>query len=244
MWEMSSVLAILFIGSFIQGASGFGFGLFSMGLLPLLLPLKSSTLLVLALTVIISLHIVIKFRKSIRVKDLFFILIASWVGRVFSFFFLNLYGDMNFMKKVLGLVLIGMVIYLFMSKREGDPPGIWKKPLFGILIGFIGGFIGGVFAVGGPFFVFYFLMRYTDKTSYNANLQATFVFTNLFTMILHGLHGDFYPSFYLYFLYGIVVVLLGANLGLRWFQSLPHTWIKKIATVIVLAAGVNLLLFS
>ncbi|MGG0461419.1 hypothetical protein [Priestia aryabhattai] len=33
--ELILILSILFIGSFIQGASGFGFGLFSMGFLPL-----------------------------------------------------------------------------------------------------------------------------------------------------------------------------------------------------------------
>lgn len=59
--ELILILSILFIGSFIQGASGFGFGLFSMGFLPLFLTLKDSTLLVLALTVVISLTILFRF---------------------------------------------------------------------------------------------------------------------------------------------------------------------------------------
>lgn len=80
------------------------------------------------------------------------------------------------MKTYLGLFLIGMVVYLFWknrqpAKRESIHPGL------PILLGLIGGFIGGIFAVGGPFFVFYFMMRYPEKYAYNANLQATFFYS-------------------------------------------------------------------
>lgn len=243
MWELILVLAILFIGSFIQGASGFGFGLFSMGLLPTLLSLKNSTLLVLALTVILSLNIAIKFAKYIQVKELIYIVSSALAGRVLSFFFLNFFGDMDIMKKLLGFVLIGMVIYLYLNGKQTYTPAL-EKPIFPILIGFIGGVIGGVFAVGGPFFVFYFLLRYAEKTSYNANLQASFVIMNCFTIVLHGINGDFNNNLFLYLLLGTVAVLFGVNLGLKYFERLPRELIKKLASFIVLIAGLNLIIFS
>jgi len=243
MWELIFVLAILFVGSLIQGASGFGFGLFSMGLLPLLLPFKDSTLLVLALTIVISLHVAVKFRKSIRSKDLLSILSFALAGRVLSFLILTFYGETEIMRKLLGLVLIGMVVYLYMSEKKAYAPSL-GKPIFPMLIGLIGGVIGGIFAVGGPFFVFYFLMRYKEKESYHANLQASFVIMNSFTILLHGIHGDFTNSFVLYFLLGTVAVLAGVRAGLKWFERLPHVQIKKLASFIVFAAGINLLIFS
>ncbi|OQP05682.1 hypothetical protein B1690_12560 [Geobacillus sp. 46C-IIa] len=243
MWELIFVFAILFVGSLIQGASGFGFGLFSMGLLPILLTFKDSTLLVLALTILISLHVAVKFRKSIRGKDLLLILSFALAGRVLSFFILNFYGETEVMRKLLSLVLIGMVIYLYMSEKNAYAPS-FEKPVFPMLIGLIGGMIGGIFAVGGPFFVFYFLMRYKEKESYNANLQASFVIMNSFTIVLHGIHGDFTDSFVLYFLLGAIAVLAGVRAGLKWFERLPHTRIKNVASFIVFAAGMNLLIFS
>ncbi|ABO65725.1 MULTISPECIES: sulfite exporter TauE/SafE family protein [Geobacillus] len=243
MWELIFVFAILFVGSLIQGASGFGFGLFSMGLLPMVLTFKNSTLLVLALTLIISFHVAVKFRKHIRGKDLLSILSFALAGRILSFFILTFYGETEIMRKLLGLVLIGMVIYLYMSEKNAYAPS-FKKPIFPMLIGLIGGIIGGIFAVGGPFFVFYFLMRYKEKESYNANLQASFVIMNSFTIVLHGIHGDFTDSFVLYFLLGAVAVLAGVHIGLKWFERLPHTRIKTLASFIVFAAGVNLLAFS
>lgn len=164
-------------------------------------------------------------------------------GRVLSFFILSFYGETEMMRKLLGLVLIGMVVYLYVSEKNTYTPS-FEKPLFPMLIGLTGGMIGGIFAVGGPFFVFYFLMRYKEKERYNANLQASFIIMNSFTIILHGIHGDFTGSFALYFLLGIVAVLAGVHIGLKWFERLPHTRIKKLASLIVLIAGMNLLVFS
>jgi uncharacterized protein len=242
MWELFLVLLILFIGSFLQGTSGFGFGLFCMGLIPFFLPLKSSTLLVLALTIIISLNIVLKLKEFLLIKELYTILIFALTGRVFSFFFLNYFGDMEIMKLILGFVLIGSVFYLNLKKK--DLSFRFGGIYFAMIIGIIGGFIGGVFAVGGPFFVLYYLMKYHEKNIYNANLQFTFVFLNTFSTILHGLNGDFTNTLSLYFVLGIVVVLIGANLGLRWFRYLPNDFIKKLVSVIVLISAFNLIFLS
>jgi uncharacterized protein len=243
MWELILILLILFIGSFLQGTSGFGFGLFCMGLLPFFLPLKSCTLLVLALTIIISLRIVLKLREFVKIKEIFLILIFALVGRIFSFFFLNQFGDMDILKMTLGFVLIGTVIYLNLKKKEVSFLS-FHRIYYAIIIGIVGGFIGGVFAVGGPFFVVYFLMVYSEKNIYNANLQFTFVCLNTFSIVLHGINGDFNHTLWLYLFIGIIVVLIGATLGLKWFQYLPNNRIKKLASIIVSLAAFNLIFSS
>lgn len=240
--ELILILSILFIGSFIQGASGFGFGLFSMGFLPLFLTLKDSTLLVLALTVVISLTILFRFFKLINWRNITIILIGALTGRVCSFYFLNTYGDMDWVKKILGFILIAMVIYLLTTKEKTTSSPLYKKVPFTVFIGLIGGFIGGVFAVGGPFFTFYFLMRYKEKNEYNANLQASFIITNGFTLTLHGINGDYNPSLWFYLLPSLFVILIGTKLGLRWFEHLPRTLIKKVVCIIILISGVLLLI--
>jgi uncharacterized membrane protein YfcA len=242
-WELVFIFVVVLIGSFIQGSSGFGFGLFSMGLLPIIFSLKDSTLLVLSLTLITSLSILIKIWRYIEIKGLVFILSAAITGRVFSFMFLTWYGEMDFMKKGLGFFLVAMVLYLLFKKKQSNPSFV-MKPAFPIGLGFVGGFVGGVFAVGGPFFVFYYLMLYEDKHRYNANLQTTFVITSIFTLILHGFHGDFNSAFYMYFLLGATSVFVGVTLGMKWFERLPRDQIQKFASFIVLLAGLNLIIFS
>lgn len=243
MWELIVILSILFIGSFLQGTSGFGFGLFCMGLLPFFLSLKNSTLLVLALTVVISLSIVVKLKKYILIKDLFFILSFALAGRILSFYFLDRFGDLNILKILLGIILIASVFYLNINKSEAVVRS-FDKIYYAMIIGLVGGFIGGVFAVGGPFFVLYFLMRYSEKNTYNANLQITFVVMNAFSTTLHGLNGDFNNTLWLYFILGIVIVLIGVNLGFRCFRYLPNKMIKKIASYVVVLAAFNLIFLS
>ncbi|GAA0364069.1 putative membrane protein YfcA [Bacillus horti] len=242
-WELIFVIGIFIIGSFVQGASGFGFGLVAMGMLPIMFSLKDSTLLVMSLTLILSLNILSKIYKYIEWRSLFIILSGAFVGRLMAFFFLTTYGEMDFLKKWLGVFLVLLVLYLFF-KKDRQVSEVWMKPIVPVLLGSLGGFIGGVFAVGGPFFVFYFLLLYQDKRKYNANLQATFFLTSLFTLILHGSHGDINTSFYLYFIVGIGSVFLGSTLGLKWFDRLPQALIKKLAMSLVLLAALNLILFN
>ncbi|WP_209120987.1 sulfite exporter TauE/SafE family protein [Alkalihalobacillus sp. BA299] len=240
LWEVIIVFIIVFIGGFIQGVSGFGFGLVAMGLLPVMFSLKDSTLIVISLLLVASISILLKIYKYIELKGLLLIVSASLIGRVLSFFILSTYGEMDQLKQVLGFFLIGMVIYLFFNKTNQASTSV-MKPATPIILGFLAGFIGGVFAVGGPFLVFYFLMLYSDKHKYNANLQVTVVITSVFSLILHGVNGDFNSTFYLYFLIGVVGVYVGTTLGLKWFEKLPSQLIKKFAMLMVLTAALNLI---
>jgi uncharacterized protein len=242
--ELLFIISVLLIGSFIQGVSGFGLGLISMSFLPLLLPLKDSTLLVLVSTAVISLKIVYKYRASIRWKAISYILLFAIIGRICSFFVLNEFGDLLIMKKLLGVILIGFVFFLFKKDAINPDSDIIKMKTFTAFIGFLGGMIGGVFAVGGPVFVIYLLLRFSEKIEYNVNLQTVFLLTNLFTIILHLLNGDFHHVLGIYVIIAIVPVLIGVQFGLHWFEKLPNHLIKKLASYIVLLAGLNLIFFT
>ncbi|MDG5789324.1 sulfite exporter TauE/SafE family protein [Evansella sp. AB-P1] len=242
--ELLLVFFILFFGSFVQGVSGFGFGLVAMSLLPFLFTVKESTLLVVSLALILATSIALQMYKHIQWKSLFVLLGAGLVGRFAGFLVLREYGELDVLKVFLGVFLIGVVIYLFRSK--GPQPGaVVNRTWLPVVLGFVGGLISGVFAVGGPFFVFYFLLIFhDDKYAYSANLQVTFAITAILTVSLHGLNGDFTLEFLSYFAVGIVSVLVGSRIGVLFFAKLSQQRIKKLAAVVVAVAAVNLILFG
>lgn len=242
-YEFILIIMIILIGSFIQGVSGFGFGLFAMGFLPIFFTVKESSLFVMSLALVVSACIIIRNYKHIIIKSLLIMAAASLSGRVISFFILNAYGEMDVMKKILGVFLIAMVVYLLLNNKEPSPE-LLKKPTIPIIFGFLGGLVGGIFAVGGPFFVFYFLLVFKDKYKYSTNLQAIFFMNNGFSLVLHGFNGDFDASFFVYFLVGVVTVIIGTTLGLKMFDKLPREMIRNFAMGVVLLAGLNLLIFS
>ncbi|MDF2959428.1 MAG: hypothetical protein K0S39_1163 [Paenibacillus sp.] len=145
---------------------------------------------------------------------------------------------------MLGIVLILLIVIRLMQKHRLASGGLrgLHRPLPVLIIGITGGFIGAVFAVGGPFFVMYFLTKYTDKREYNVNLQLLFLLLILQTVTLHYVSGGLDQMFYTYLLLGVPVVLLGAYAGMRWFERFDRMWIERFAFVIILASGIQLLL--
>ncbi|PSL47070.1 hypothetical protein B0H94_105226 [Salsuginibacillus halophilus] len=242
--ELGIVFLILFVGSFIQGLSGFGFGLFAMGFLPLLFTLKESTLLVVSLTIVLSFSILLRLYTHIQVKSFLWVLAAAIAGRIGAFFVLSEYGELPVMQPILGIFLCGMVAYLFLRRFITTSGRFIKHPAAPIILGGLAGFAGGVFAIGGPFLVVYFLMLYQDKQAYSANLQASFFITNLFTVIVHGASGHLDTNFLVYFAVGVLCVFLGSSLGLSFFQKISTERVQQLALFIVLIAAVNLIIFG
>ncbi|WP_244504304.1 sulfite exporter TauE/SafE family protein [Salibacterium halotolerans] len=241
--ELIIIFVVLFIGSFIQGASGFGFGLFAMSFLPFLFSVKDSTLLVMALALVTCLTIFLKVYSHINIRRLAVLLGAAVAGRIGAYFVLHNFGEMDELKKVLGFVLIGMVFFILFQNNP-DTEKRREHPALPISMGVLGGFIGGVFVVGGPFFVFYFLMVCKDKYEYTANIQAVFLVTGLTTLLMHGVSGDIHANLLLYFVIGVLSVITGSRLGMKWFKHLSQHHIKRFAGLIVTLAALNLIFFA
>lgn len=242
--ELAIIFFVLLIGSFVQGVSGFGFGLIAMSFLPFFFTIKESTLLVVSLALVTCMSIVLQLYRHIQWKQLIVLLSAAFIGRIGAFFILHFYGEMDVLKNILGVFLIGVVIYLFRSNSP-EKSATTNQTWLPILLGFSGGLIGGIFAVGGPFFVFYFMLIFSqNKYAYSANLQVTFLFTNLTTIVLHGISGDFTTEYLVYFLIGIVSVLIGSRLGILCFTYISQENMKKLAGVVVAVAAINLIIFG
>ncbi|PRO67020.1 sulfite exporter TauE/SafE family protein [Alkalicoccus urumqiensis] len=242
--ELLFVLAVLLAGSFIQGVSGFGFGLIAMSFLPLLFTIKDSTLLVMSLSLVVAASIFMQLWKHVQWKPLVPMLIAAFFARIGAYFVLSRYGELEVMQVYLGLFLLCVVIYLFFIADKASHIQSTSRWI-PVLLGLGGGFIGGVFAVGGPFFVVYLLLVFRDnKYAYSAGLQMTFLMTNGMTVLLHGSTGDISTDFFVYFAAGIFAVLLGTRLGVYCFRFLSPVNMRRIAGTVVFLAAVNLLVSS
>lgn len=244
--EWILIALVLLVGSFCQGATGFGFGLIAMGLLSMVMSVTDSLLLNTALTSFLTLIILHKYWRYIDVKPLLYSLLpAALVGRVSAYFFLHAYGGTDWIRKVLGLFLIGMVLFLIWQKRRETITGTkldWSSPVLGAVAGLAAGWIGGVFGVGGPFLVMYFLARFDDKERYTANLQAVFLLLSVITLTAHGLGGDFTGTLALYIALGLPLIGIGTYAGMRLFDRLPMQRLHYVIYSIILFAGVNALI--
>jgi len=238
----------VFIGAFIQGATGLGLGLVITAILPFFLTVKETTLLVLSLLIISGLTVTIKYYKHLKWKDILGFLAVVLIGRFAAFFILSAYGDMDFLKIWLGVVLLLIVVYQLVSAKKMKSLGELtqrKKRMLQVSLGFSSGLIGGVFGLGGPFLVIYFLLFYpTHKFAYIVSVQAVTTVASLFSISVHALNGDFYPTFLTYFLVGVAAVVLGTNLGLRLLENINVKLVKRVTIVLITLSAINIILFA
>lgn len=237
-------ILIFFCGAFVQGAAGFGFGLFSVGLLTFFLTVPQSTAVVLALTVLLSLQILIRYRKFIRLGDVRVLFGAALVGRLGAYGFLAGFGDALWIKNALGALLLGVVLMTALQERGRLHLPRLNDRVLQIATGAVGGFVGGAFAVGGTFFVLYMLERYDDKRHYTANIQALFVTLNLLSLTLDATFGHLPHRTYLYVAVGALFAFVGVRLGLLCFERIPMRWIRRLVHGIVVLAACSLLVFG
>ncbi|AOM81877.1 sulfite exporter TauE/SafE family protein [Salisediminibacterium beveridgei] len=242
--EILIVFAIIFAGSFVQGISGFGFGILAMSFMPFFFTVKDSTLLVVALAVLLSFSISVQLRRHIQWRSIGVILLFAVIGRSAGYYILHNFGEMPILRVILGIFLLAVVVYLLVSpKPNADRTKI--PMLVPIMMGFFGGIVGGVFGVGGPFFVYFFLMAFpADKYAYTANLQIVFFLTSMQTVFLHSVSGDYTLNILLFILVGVVAVLTGSRIGVHFLQHVSTQQVKKLAAVVVAIAAVNLIIFG
>lgn len=236
------ILAISFIAGAVQGATGFGFGVFAMGLLTLMFSVKDSVLLVVSLSVVTSLTVVSKLWHHVNWRVLIPVWPTVMVGRIVAFPLLQKYGQSYELKYALALFLGAFALHLlYRSFRPTDTRKALPLPVAWML-GLFGGFTGGLFGMGGPWLVYYFLSVLDDTRTYKATLQVMFISTGIFTLTLHGLAGDLSVSLVPMVLIGIVATALGTRLGIFLTRSSQLTLIRRLACIVMLFASINNLL--
>lgn len=236
-WQAVVLFVVCFIGSVIQGTTGFGYALFSMAVLPFFLPLKTAAVVVLLLGFVSSVQIAFNLRKHINVKLLLIPILASFVGRYVGVKALMSF-DTGVLKSILGVVLVILSIYFAFFNRKIR---IRPLPRNGIMAGLLSGVLGGMFSVSGPPLVIYYYSATDDKMEYNACLQTSFVLGIVVTIFLHILEGNIHMEALTYTGVGLVAVLAGSMVGLWCFKRLDKEILTKAIYTFMAIMGISMI---
>ncbi|MGN0202215.1 MAG: sulfite exporter TauE/SafE family protein [Candidatus Cryptobacteroides sp.] len=232
-------IAIIFVSSlvasFIQRVSGFGFGIFIMTILPLVMPsYGEATALSGLLALVNSLFICVKMWKHIPWKKLLPILVTFIVV---SFFAIRMVAGMDgrVLKHILGGILIVVSIYFFfISERIRVKPTLTVQ----LTMGTASGLMGGFFAMQGPPAVLYFIACTDSKEEYLAITQAFFFIGNSMMTLFRAGNGFVTATVGLCWLWGIVAVFLGMWLGAMVFRRISLPSLHKIIYAYMAVSGV------
>lgn len=232
------MLVTTFTGAMIQTVSGFGFGIFSMCLLPFFMPGYITAAIVSNMcSVLLTIFILAKMYKKIRWRALIFTLGAYFVVSVFIVRFQKTQSD-NSLKKLLGVFLIGLSIYFFLSKSNHK---IKPTPISAVIAGSLSGVTGGLFGASGPPVVMYFLGATDDNDEYIATIQSFFLIACSYLVLVRALNGLFSADCIKYWAVGAIGVFPGMFLGTRLRAKIKPEFLKRLVYIFMAASGIVML---
>ena len=232
-------LAILTVAGFTQGLTGFGFGLVSMALLPLLLPVKEAAVVVAVLNLATCVFTLWAVRRHLCWRRGRSLIVGSAAGVPFGVYLLA-HLEPAPLLRAMGIVLVVFAAAELLSAPAARPkvPG-W----LGLPAGFLGGSIGGALNMGGPPVIAYVYAQAWSKEEIVATLQLVFGVSALLRVTLIGAGGLYTASMVPLLLLTLVPMALAILLGTSLLLRVPLVPLRRGVAVFLLVLGLKHTLF-
>lgn len=234
------IFLIAVAGAFLQTNIGFGFPVLAMIFLPMLLPFQTAVALCQIIASLSLLIITVKYFSYIAWKLLLPLLSASMIVTALitatSFTF-----DASFLTMILAFMLILLSIYFFIFSNKIK---IQPTVLNGTLLGAIAGIGNGLFSIGGPMAALYLLPAAKQKESYLVNIQFYFLVNNLIGVSIRLSKGALHTNHIPLIVFGWAGIALGTLLGMKSFEMISLSKLKKMVYSFVGISGLMMIISS
>jgi uncharacterized membrane protein YfcA len=215
--------------------TGFGYGIFVMMFFPHFMPTYGeANALSGMISAATSIVVAFSMRKHIQWKLIPAPLIGSIITSHIAVRFMSGQTDKT-LKLLLGIVLILLSIYFFFfAGKIKFKPSLWK----GVIAGAISGVMNGLFAMGGPPMVIYFMVSSKDMKDYLATIQLYFALSNIYTTAIKAAAGYVTKEVLVFFVIALISALVGIEIGKKIFSRCKPDVLKKAVYGFMAISGV------
>ncbi len=204
---------------------------------PLFFSLVKASALSTAIVLQLSSTLAWRYRKhcqwKIVLQTAFFYLITSSIAVLLSPYLPTL-----LLKRVFGGFLICLSAYFLLVEGKFQIKANFTSAL---ICGGLSGVTGGLFGIGGPPMVIYFLAGLDDKLSYIASIQLFFFLTGSYTMLLRVINGIYTADLLIYTAIGMVAIHVGKLIGIRIVDRINTEMMRKMVYIVL---GISGLLYT
>lgn len=228
----------VFVAAFVQGVTGFAFGLLAIGALGAIYGMHTAVLILAVVGPFVSLTVWLKVGRPKRWREVVTLLLPLCLLGLPLGLLVYARIDAEALTRVVGGILVVSAVY-FLSpiaiKARRFPT--WVT----LAVGGATGFLSGLTSAGGPPLVLYLYALEMDKVERVAVLSTVFTVASLVRV------GQLVPTGYLtadvLTTSGVMIVplVLGALLGQKLFRKIPAEPLRRAALVLLLGIGVALL---
>ncbi len=217
-------LAILFAGAFLQGLTGFGYSLFSLPLLALLMPVSAAVPILCLTSIFLNLSVFIKARKSLDLKRILPLLISGAIALPAGVWLLKT-ADEPVIKISVGIIVIlSSLIYL-----SGFRVTVRREKLAMVPVGFLSGLLNGATTFSGPPVILFFANQRVAKHQFRSSLATYFMLLNILAVPAFIAGGLLTGEGALKTLYLFPAVILGVLLGIRMADVVSEEKFRFVA---------------
>ena len=232
------LIALITLGaSYIQSVSGFGFGIFAMIFLPNILLYTEANVLSSMISSLTSISVAICMRRKIHWKNIIFPLIGCLFSTFIAVSFIKTQKNET-LTLLLGIALFVLSMYFFFFSNKIKIKPTWYA---GLIAGTLSGLLGGMFAIGGPPVVIYFMQSEEDSDHYLASISAYFVFSGMISITTKAGAGFITERVWLGLAVGLLGMLLGSFVGkLTRDKTKPQTIKKAVYAIMAISGAINI----
>ena len=226
------------VAGLIQSVTGFGSGIFMMVFFPMLFPILGASAISSAISLAGTCSLSWHYRKHCQWKltiipALIYILVSS------AAVLLAPYLPTDLLKKVFGVFLMILAVYfLVFSSRLKIKANLASAAVCGTLAGIL----GGLFGIGGPPMVIYFLAALDDKEEYLGTIQLHFFVTGVYMLAFRIYKGIYTMDMIPYTILGMAGIMIGKKIGTKIVDRINADTMKKLVYAFLGVSGfLNLL---
>ena len=232
------IAAVAFIASYNQNVTGFGFGMVMMIFLPSLMKYTEANMLSSILGPLTSVLVLITLYRRVNWKNLIFPVAGSILFTYLSIIFMKSAKN-DTLLLLLGIALFVLSIYFFFFSDKVRIRPTWYA---GLIAGSASGVMSGLFSIGGPPIVIYYIQSEKETDGYFATVSAYFVISGAVSIAMKAATGFMTPNVWIALLFGAVGMLAGAFFGRLTRNKIKPAAVKKsVYGVMALSGLINII---
>ena len=235
--EIILIGLIIFLASFNQGLTGFGFALTSIPLLSLFIDVKEAIPIAAICGLVVNIYLTIQLKSHINISDIKFLILGSVMGIPIGVYFLSM-ADQDLILKILAAIIL--IFVLLNSTQFIKPFNISNK--YGVIFGFFSGVLGGAFNTNGPPILIYFYLKDWDKFKQKASITGFFIVASILIVTSHAVSGITTKSILLKALYAQPFLVAGILLGSSIFPKVSSKLYRRLILVFLTTMSLILIL--
>ena len=234
------VAVINFAAAFFQGATGFGYALMAMALMPLFLPMSVCSAISAVTVVAIGLQMTLTLRRELQWRLIVLPVLSCLATINLGLYLLNRFDELLLRVILACLLLLVTVIFFVMRRRKVVLPDRWYTA---VGAGLITGVSTGMFNIVGPFFLIYYMNVCTTPMNMKASLEFSFLLSGLYSTAMHlFVYHNITLAVSPLLAASAAAALLAGVLGLKVFRKIDKDKISLIAYILLPLMAVNLIL--